>query len=151
MKTDDISTISDILNEFTIIHNIYTDTFCSLACCYKNTIHHDDIPAAALYNIQMNNFQHDRVNILLVSRTNYQIKQELQILTLYRTNLSKLEHFIYIFYHFLSKMEDNIHIILGDFNINAFGWNKYKKLKEILLNYNQILQELYITYSFVTA
>ena len=33
-STDDISTISDILKEFTIIHNIHTDKFCSLVACY---------------------------------------------------------------------------------------------------------------------
>ena len=38
-------------------------------------------------------------------------------------------------------MEGNIHIILGDFNINAFEENKNKKLKEVLINYNQILEE----------
>ena len=127
-STDDIRTISDILNEFTIIHNIHTDKFCSLASCYKNTIdhiHHDDIPAVTLYNVQKNNFQHDTVNILLV----------------YRKNLSKLEDFIYILNHFLSRMEGDIHIILGDFNINAFEENKNKKLKEVLINYNQILEE----------
>ena len=37
-STDDISTISDILKQFIIIHNIHTDKFCSLAACYKNTI-----------------------------------------------------------------------------------------------------------------
>ena len=127
-STDDISTISDILNQFTIIHNIHTDKFCSLAACYKNTIdhiHYNDIPAVTLYSVQKNNFQHDTVNILLV----------------YRKNLSKLEDFIYIFNHFLSRMEGNIHIILGDFNINAFEENKNKKLKEVLINYNQILEE----------
>ena len=89
-STDDISAISDILKEFTIIHNIHTDKFCSLASCYKNTIdhiHHDDIPAVALYSLQKNNFQHDTVNILLV----------------YRKNLSKLEDFIYILNNFFVK------------------------------------------------
>ena len=38
-------------------------------------------------------------------------------------------------------MEGNIQIILGDFNINAFEENKNKKLKELLINYNQILEE----------
>ena len=127
-STDDISTISDILNEFTIIHNIHTDKFCSLASCYKNTIdhiHHDDIPAVTLYSVQKSKFQHGTVNILLV----------------YRKNLSKLEDFIYVLDHFLSRIEDNIHIILGDFNINAFEENKNKKLQEALINYNQILEE----------
>ena len=127
-STDDVSTISDILKEFTIIHNIHTDKFCSLAACYKNTIdhiHYNDIPAVTLYSVQKYNFQHDTVNILLV----------------YRKNLSKLEDFIYILNHFLSRMEGNIQIILGDFNINAFEENKNKKLKEVLINYNQILEE----------
>ena len=51
-STDDISTISDILKQFTIIHNIRTDKFCSLAACYKNTIdhiHYNDIPAVTRY------------------------------------------------------------------------------------------------------
>ena len=127
-STDDISTISDILKQFTIIHNIHTDKLCSLAACYKNIIdhiHYNDIPAVTLYSLQKNNFQHDTVNILLV----------------YRKNLSKLEEFIYILNHFLSRMEGNIQIILGDFNINAFEENKNKILKEVLTNYNQILEE----------
>ena len=37
-------------------------------------------------------------------------------------------------------MEDNIHIILGDFNINHFKENKNKKLQEFIINYNQILE-----------
>ena len=114
------------MKQFTIIHNIHTDKFCSLAACYKSTIdhiHYNDIPAATLYSLQKNNFQHDTVNILLV----------------YRKNLSKLEDFIYILNHFLSRMEGNIHIILGDFNINAFEENKNKKLKKVLINYNRSL------------
>ena len=38
-------------------------------------------------------------------------------------------------------MEGNIHIILGDFNINAFEEHKNKKLREVLTNYNKILEE----------
>ena len=67
-STDDKSTISDNLKQFTIIHNIHTDKFCSLAACYKNTtdhIHDNDIHAVTLYSVQKNNFQHDTVIILL--------------------------------------------------------------------------------------
>ena len=38
-------------------------------------------------------------------------------------------------------MEGNIHIILEDFNINAFEENKNEKLKKVLISYDQILEE----------
>ena len=86
-STDDISTISsDILKEFTIIHNIHTDKLCSLAACYNNTIdhiHYNDIAVVTFYSVQKYKFQHDTVNILLV----------------YPNNLSKIENVIYILNH----------------------------------------------------
>ena len=47
---------------------------------------------------------------------------------------------MYILNHVLSRMEDNILIILGNFNINAFEENKNKKV-QVLINYIQILEE----------
>ena len=124
-STDDISAISDILNEFTIIHNIDAEMFCSLACCYKNIdhMHHESFPAVTLYNIQKKNFQLSKINILLT----------------YRKNLSKRDDFIYILNHVLSRAEDNIHIILGDFNINALIENK--KLHNCLKNYCLVVDQ----------
>ena len=94
-STTDIASISDILDEFIVLRNISTDKFCSLACCYKNTINNNqqqnDIPAVTLYSMQMETFQHSGLNIL----------------QLYRKNMSKIDDVTYLIDHFLSRTEDS--------------------------------------------
>ena len=121
----DISEISNILNEFTIIHNENTDKYCSLASCYKNTIQvvHNGLPSATLLTISTDTFLPYPVNALL----------------LYRKHSAPVQNFTYLITHFLSRLDDNIHIILGDFNINAFLPNA--QLDNVLSGYNLIVDE----------
>ena len=44
--------------------------------------------------------------------------------------------------HFLSQTEDNIQLILGDFNYNAFVKDaNINKLFEVLINYQQVIDQ----------
>ena len=127
--SDDTTKISDILSEFKVVHNISDDKFCSIAYCYKSTIDNiedSSIPGVTLVSIKKNSFCHDSINILLV----------------YRKNSLKVDDFIYMINHFLSQTDNNIHIILGDFNYNAFTqFANRQKLLAVLTNYRQIIDQ----------
>ena len=61
---------------------------------------------------------------------------------MYRKNSLKLDDFIYTINHFLSQIENNIQLILGDFNYNAFKEDSSReKLSEVLTDYNQIVDQ----------
>ena len=95
------------MNEFRVVHNINTNKFCSIAYYFKNTIDHivdSSIPSVTLVSVKKNPFFRNSINILFI----------------YRKNGLKLDHFIYMIKHILSQAEDNIQLILGDFNYNAF-------------------------------
>ena len=117
------------MSEFNVIHNISSDRFCSIAYCYKNTIDYiedSSIPAVTLLSVKKNSFCPNTINILLV----------------YRKNSLKLDDFIYTINHFLSQTENNIQLILGDFNYNAFREDSSReKLSEVLADYNQIVDQ----------
>ena len=72
-STTDIGSISDILDEFIVLHNISTEHFCSLTCCYKNTINNiqqqNDVPSFTLYSTLKKNFQHICLRIVFVLQT----------------------------------------------------------------------------------
>ena len=64
--SDDTTNISDVLSEFSIIHNINTDKFCIIAYCYKNTIDHiedSSIPSVTLVSLKKNSFCRNPINI----------------------------------------------------------------------------------------
>ena len=85
--SDDTTNISDVLNEFSTIHNINTDKFCSIAYCYKNTIDQiedSSIPSVTLVSLKKNSFCRNPINILF----------------LYRKNDLKLDNFIFFFFFF---------------------------------------------------
>ena len=126
-ETDDTTKITDILSDFHVIHNISSDKFCSIAYCYRGTIDYIEdksIPAVTLVKIKKNSFCPNAINILL----------------LYRKNNLKLDDFVYMINHFLSQ--DNIQIILGDFNYNAFKHDSNSvRLSEVLSDYNQVVDQ----------
>ena len=126
---DDIVSIYEILNDFDIVHNVSSDKFCSIACCYRNTINvneHNCIPSISLLKLRKDSFCQNTVNILLV----------------YRKNNSNFDHFTYSIQHLLSQEENSIHIILGDFNANYLNHdNNGRKLSDLLANYKQIITE----------
>ena len=81
---DDIVSISEILNNFDIVHNIRSDKFCSIACCYRNTINVNErnyIPAISLLKLWKDIFCQNTVNILLAYR-----KKQLKFRSFYLFN-----------------------------------------------------------------
>ena len=87
------------------------------------TIEHEDIPAATLLRINKETFSPYPVNILL----------------LYHKHGVPIDSFTYLLTHFLSRSDNNIQIMLGDFNINGFERNEY--LENILADYTLIVKE----------
>ena len=61
------------------------------------------------------------------------------MLLLYRKNGVPLSSFTYLLTHFLSRSDNNIQIILGDFNINGFEQNE--NLENILVDYTLIVKQ----------
>ena len=126
---NNLTTISEQMKDFHIVHNISSDKFCSIACCYRSTVsnvEHEQRQGLSLFKMIMNDFCQDTINILLV----------------YRKNNSDFDSFIYTIQHFLSSSEQNIDIILGDFNINYFiDSTNCKKLSDLLTAYTQIITE----------
>ena len=62
----------------------------------------------------------------------------MKVLLVYRKDSLPIDLFIYLIQHFLSMAENDIDVILGDFNINAFTTNN---LSDLLCEYVQIVQE----------
>ena len=103
----DTTNISEILSNFTILHSTNKEKFCSLACCWKSSLiieQHENIPSATLLRIKKETFSPYPINMLL----------------LYRKHGVPLSSFTCFITHFLSRSDNDIQIILGDFNINGF-------------------------------
>ena len=60
------------------------------------------------------------------------------MLLLYRKNSTSHRDFSYLLSHFLSRCDDCIQVILGDFNINEFGNHQ---VKDFLGNYTLIINQ----------
>ena len=107
-----------------ICHNTERDKFCSLASCWKSTLNveHEDIPGAMMLSINKETFMPQPVNMLL----------------LYRKNSTSLIDFSYLLSHFLSRCDDCIQVILGDFNVSAFDNHQ---VKDFLGNYTLIINQ----------
>ena len=64
----------------------------------------------------------------------------LNILLLYRKNKSAIQELVYLIQHITSHVDNELHIILGDFNIDAYT-NKNTEFREILNPYKLIIDE----------
>ena len=83
-------------------------------------VEHENIPGAMMLSINKKTFMPRPVNMLL----------------LYCKNSTSLRDFSYLLSHFLSRCDDCIQVILGDFNINALGNHQ---VKDFLGNYTLII------------
>ena len=112
-------------NDFEVLHNMNQDKFCSVAMCYKSNaveLHSVyQIPSASLACIEKNG---TFFNIML----------------LYRKNGTKTQDLIYLIEHMVSQVSDKLHIILGDFNLDAFK-SENDPVRELLSNYKLIVDE----------
>ena len=100
-----IDDITAHLNNFDLIRNDSDDKFQSIAMCYRDTTRILDSfnsPGVSLIKVIKNEFSKNPINILLIYR-----KQSWSLPS---------------FYDALTDLitTNNIHVILGDFNINAF-------------------------------
>ena len=72
-----------------------------------------------------------------ITFTKVSIKKSLTVLLLYRRQSFKMSDFLYLIRHWLSHMDGNIDIILGDFNINHFSSNG--ELETVLNHYTMLV------------
>ena len=117
--------IDKVLDSYKILHCIDEDKFCSLAFCHKPSIQPvslDNLPGASLLTFQ-----------------NANIARIMKVLLVYRKNSLPTDLFIYLIQHFMSRTENDIDVILGDFNINAF--KTPSSLSNLLCDYDQVVQE----------
>ena len=121
--------IQDHLEPFTIYRQDHTsDGFCSLAVCIKNHIHINEYKYFPCINavkyVVINNVHQSRITLLLLYR-----KHNSSI-------VQYMEHLRYII------NSHDIHIILGDFNINYFNDDEVKPLNDMMnsSNYTQVVQ-----------
>ena len=112
---------------FDVIHNLNSDKYCSIATC----INRNNVELLHMYHIP---------SATLVTVKKRQISKPLNILLLYRKNKSAIQELVYLIQHMNSHVENEVHIILGDFNIDGFS-NKNTELREILNQYKLIVDE----------
>lgn len=121
--------IKDHLEPFTIYRQDHdSDRFCSLALCIKNHIQLNESEYFACINavkyVVVNNVYQSRITLLL----------------LYRKNNFSIAQYVHDLRHIIN--DHDIHIILGDFNINYFDDDEMKPLNDMMnsSNYTQVVQ-----------
>jgi len=111
--------ICDLLSPLSIsVNNTGPDKYSSIALVHRGNVvikNHYLIPGASLYTIQKDSFMQTSLNIIL----------------LYRKNNLRQADFLYNIQHLRSRV-DKVHIILGDFNINALAHPEINFLNEYL-------------------
>ena len=117
-----IEDINENLNNFHLIRNDSDDKFQSIAMCYRGTtdiLDSFNSPGVSLIKVIKKDFSLNPINILLIYR--------------------KQSWSHSVFYDHLTDLisTNNIHIILGDFNINAFT---DIHLSNILSNFKLIVE-----------
>ena len=116
------------LNEnFNVIHNLNNDKYCSIAIC----LNRNNVELLYMYHIP---------SATLVTVKKRHILIPLHILLLYRKNTSAVQELVYLIQHMNSHVDNGVHIILGDFNIDAFT-NRNTELQEILNHYKLLVNE----------
>ena len=118
------NSIEEILLPFNIVqNNMGNNIFANIAFGYQEPVSLLDeysIPNATLFQITKQSFLPSKLNFLL----------------LYRSKESRQTDLLYIIEHCFSRA-GTIHIIFGDFNINAFKGNNY--LSEYLSQYEMVV------------
>ena len=116
------------LNEnFNVIHNLNNDKYCSIAIC----LNRNNVELLYMYHIP---------SATLVTVKKRHILIPLHIFLLYRKNTSAVQELVYLIQHMNSHVDNGVHIILGDFNIDAFT-NRNTELQEILNHYKLLVNE----------
>ena len=123
---DNVSSFYDKIKDFNIyFHNDHSDSFRSLAVCYRDTLDYqyvDSIPGVLVFTVQKLSFSSKRIKFML----------------LYKKNCISQTDFAYMLYHILFRYPD-IDIIVGDFNED--GFNMPQVLLSQLNSYNQLIKE----------
>ena len=121
------SNISDVLSCFNYLHNIAADKFQSISFCYKShveIINYHYVTGISIIDFKKTPFQSDPINIVLLYR-----KNNACLLTFYRTLNDILQLY-------------TIHLIMGDFNVNAQDQESNQALyNRMLQHYQQIVKE----------
>ena len=121
--SDSIDAIQKILTPFSLqTNNLSDDKFCNLAIASRGTVEvlqDQSVPCVMFFQVMKESFLPYPINILLVCRKNTWSKED----------------FLYLLDHFIRA--ETTHIILGDFNINAFGEKNY--VPEYLSEYEMII------------
>ena len=118
--------ISEVLTNFNYLHNKCDDKFQSLSFCYKS-------------HVEIIDYHHTTgVSIIDFKKTLFS-SDPIKIVLLYRKNITCLSSF----YHTLADIMQlgTVHVLLGDFNINAQDQEETSTLLQMLQNYQQIVQE----------
>ena len=120
------SNISEILNDFCFLHNKCNDKFQSISFCYKSHIETDNYnfsSGLSVIDFKKISFSQDSIRVLVVYRKN-------------NTCLSA-------FYRRITDVlqSDTIHVVLGDFNMNAQDHDQIDTLLQIFQNYQQLVKD----------
>ena len=75
--------------------------------------------------------------MLIINKANF-LPYPVNMLLLYRKHSTQVRDFSYLITHFRSRFDDNIQIILGDFNVNSCEDNQ---LGDSLDNYTLIVKK----------
>ena len=123
-RMDDVTSLSyDKLNKFKIHFHNDSDTYVSLAVCYRETIdfkYVDSRPGMLIFSICKNSF----------------LSETLKVVLLYKKNNLSPADFAYMIEHIFSVHTD-IDIVAGDFNED--GFNMPQNVSSKLNNYNQVV------------
>ena len=121
-----ISSSYDKIKDFNIyFHDDESDSFRSLAVCYRDTLNFeyiDSIPGLLVFSVQKDTFMSKRIKFML----------------LYKKNCLSQNDFAYMLQHMLSRYPD-IDIIVGDFNED--GLSMPQIVLSQLVNYDQLITE----------
>ena len=121
--------IKDHLEPFTIYRQDHaSDRFCSLALCIKN-------------HIQINESEYFTcINAVKYVVVNNVYQSLITLLLLYRKNNSSIAQYVNDLRYIIN--DHDIHIILGDFNINYFNDDEMKPVNDMMnsSNYTQVVQ-----------
>ena len=123
---DNLETMKDQRQRFISYFNVNENKYKSLAFCHSNSVtfvRHETFDGISLLTIK-------KLNVL---------EYPLTVALLYRSQAMPVSTFIDSVYAVLSQSQ--FHILLGDFNINAFDESPYRRLQYILNNYIMIVSE----------
>ena len=126
LPEQDTNNISYVLSCFNYLHNIAADKFQSISFCHKSNVEIIDyhyITGISIINFKKTVFSLDPIKIVL----------------LYRKNNACLSSFCHTLNDILQL--DTVHLILGDFNINAQDQDQSNTLQQALQDYQQIVKE----------